>query len=423
MASLLQRGHRRFLSIPVVLSVAAALVVAIVAIPGTAFGRAGSNTKARPAVSKWRHHHELAPIGIVSAEGSEQAPILAEMKVQRSVEIDGYTFWIGTIAGRSVVDTVSGEADETAELATYILDRTFHPMATLFSGTAGAQDAAVHVGDVVTSGFVVDKSAIHYELAADSQGPYVQGYGAEQMHLTAASDIQGDIVTGYGRVEPTPADASTYNSTSPAKDKTWVTIGAFASPFELVHLASQASGLLGTDTVADATGDSTRTGTITNQVFAGVIGQAPVWTEPLEWIAAQNALYPSDAEENEGNGFAFANTQLGVPWLLVRGISDSVWYPNAFDEDIAVDHAAAVDTYIIENLPAVVSTAPTTLAELNPKSNAVLAGYLIAKQAYFDVTPVTKIVYVNSSGQTVTLTGAALASLESEYTYAAGAIG
>jgi adenosylhomocysteine nucleosidase len=85
------------------------------------------------------------------------------------------------------------------------------------------------------------------------------------------------------------------------------------------------SATLGATEISDATGDSKRTGTIPDKVIAGVIGQADVWTEPLSWIEAQNMLYQTDAEENEGNGFAFTNAQLDVPWLLVRGISDSVW--------------------------------------------------------------------------------------------------
>jgi len=103
-ASLLQRGHRRFLSIqwcclwrPPSWWQSSPFPVRHSA------GQAPTQRPVRRS-ARGRHHHELAPIGIVSAEGSEQAPILAEMKVQRSVEIDGYTFWIGTIAGRSVVD-------------------------------------------------------------------------------------------------------------------------------------------------------------------------------------------------------------------------------------------------------------------------------------------------------------------------------
>lgn len=48
-----------------------------------------------------------------------------------------------------------------------------------------------------------------------------------------------------------------------------------------------------------------------------------MWTEPLAWIAAQNLLYQTDAEDNEAVGFAFANATTGAPWIRVRGISDT----------------------------------------------------------------------------------------------------
>ena len=82
-----------------------------------------------------------------------------------------------------------------------------------------------------------------------------------------------------------------------------------------------------------------------------MIGQAPVWTEPLSVTAAQNLLYQNDTEENEGTGFAFANAQLGVPWLLVRGVSDSVWYPDAYDGVLGSQHAAAVLRYTDASTP------------------------------------------------------------------------
>jgi adenosylhomocysteine nucleosidase len=190
-----------------------------------------------------------------------------------------------------------------------------------------------------------------------------------------------------------------------------------------VKTAEKASSLLGKTAISDATGDSKRTGYIENKVVAGVVGQADVWTEPLSWIEAQNMLYPTDAEENEATGFAFANAQLGVPWLLVRGSSDSVWYPNAYDGIISSDHAATVVKYLVENLAATINKAPTTLSDLSKISNAVQSGYIVATRAYYRVTPVSKVEYVNQDGKSVTLTGAALARLEKEYTYAAGAIG
>ncbi|MDA8040527.1 MAG: nucleoside phosphorylase [Actinomycetota bacterium] len=414
--------RRRLATASLAVTLLAALLFGI-ALPAGAFASAGPASPSQlPSPHHARHARlgaaALAPIGIIDAFGAEEAPILAEMHVRQHVDIDGFRFWVGTLAGVPVVNVASGEVDETAELATYILDTRFHPRAVLFSGTAGAQNAAVHVGDVVVSGFVVDKSSIHYYL-----GGYQDGYSGEEVGITRSSDIRGDSVVGYGTPLPTPSDASSYGYGPSTADKKWVFVGAFAAPEQLLAIATKASSLLGTTTVADATGNPKATGTIANKVVAGVIGQADVWTEPLSWIEAQNMLYQTDAEENEGSGFAFMNTQLGVAWLLVRGISDSVWYPNAYDGLLSSKHAAVVVRYLVQHIPAVVSKAPATLADLSRSANAVRAGYLIAKRAYFTVSSVPKVVYVSRSGRTVTLTGTALKKLEQEYTYAAGRIG
>lgn len=384
----------------------AAAAVVVVLVLTTGHSRAAA--AARPAA--------LRPVGIVNAFGPEQAAILKEMHVTGHQLIDGYLYYEGTIAGKPVVDVAGGEANETAELSTYLLDTHFHPRATLFEGTAGAQNNDVHVGDVVLSGFVVDKSEMHYYL-----GGYQEPYDGEQMNTTAGSDIRGAVLDGHGQTNPTPGNARKYGEGPSSTAKNLPYVLAYAAPRQLVTLGESAGDALGTTTIADATGDAKATGTITNKVVAGVIGQADVWTEPLSWIEAQNMLYQTDAEENEGSGFAFANAQLGVPWLLVRGISDSVWYPNAYDGVISSDHAAKVVKAIVTALPATVSKAPETTAELSPQANARRAGYLIADKAYFGVSPVSKVV-VPHGAHTETITGARLRALTREYTYAAGHI-
>jgi hypothetical protein len=74
-------------------------------------------------------------------------------------------------------------------------------------------------------------------------------------------------------------------------------------------------------------------------------------------------------------------------------------------------------------VPPTVNPAPVTMSSLSPIANAVTAGYLIAGQAYFGVSPVTKVTYTNAAGATETLTGAALARLEKEYQYKSGDLG
>jgi adenosylhomocysteine nucleosidase len=386
-----------------VASTAALLVLAVTASSAIAPGGRG---QAQAFATSER------PVGIVSADPEEQAPILAAMHVTSWKDIGGYRYYVGTMEGQPVVDVAAGEVDETAELATWILDTTFHPRATLFSGTAGAQNAGINVGDVVLSGYVVDKSQIHYQL-----GGYQSAYSGIELHVTGSSDVAGAIIDSYGNVYPTPSDAATFDNNPDPTDTNWIFVDALAASDELVSIARNAP--TGTTTLADATGNSAAQGSFANKVVVGTIGQANVWTEPLSWIEAQNMLFQTDAEENEGSGFAFANAEAGVPWMLVRGISDTPWFPNAYDADLASDRAAAVVSYLVDRLPATVTSAPITMSDLSPLANARQAGYLVADQAYFGVTPVTEVVYSTTSGAQVTLTGSSLAKLTSEYTYSA----
>jgi adenosylhomocysteine nucleosidase len=358
-----------------------------------------------------------APIGVVDPAPQEEAPVLAAMRVQRSQVIGGYRFWVGTIDGVPVVDVGSGEIDETAELATYLLDTNFHPRLVLLSGTAGAQNAAVNVGDVVLSGFVVDKSSIHYQ-----QGGFQTPYSGIEIHLTDHSEIAGAVISHVAKPYPDPGDARTYGAGPSTSDTKWAFVDALAGSRETLTVAQGAGPALAPTTLATATGTPQSGGTIVNKVVSGVIGQADIWTEPLDWIAAQNFLYQTDAEENEGSGFAFSNAQLGVPWLIVRGISDTPWHPQAYDGVLGSQHAATVVRYVVGHLPKKLSRAPTTMSDLSNMANARLAGYLVATKAYFGLGPVTQVEYRDPSGQPVTMPGSKLAELQGEYTYGASRI-
>ena len=72
----------------------------------------------------------------------------------------------------------------------------------LFSGTAGAQAPQINVGDVVLSGFVVDKSSIRYRL-----GGYQTPYTGIEVHARSGL-IRGAVIAGYGHRLPTPGDAT-----------------------------------------------------------------------------------------------------------------------------------------------------------------------------------------------------------------------
>ena len=390
-------------------SVACACAVAGAALAATP----GAAAAASPQIGHFR-----APIGIVDATPNEQAAILSRMTSTHSRVIGNYTYWIGFMSGVPVVDVAGGEDDPGAELATYLLDTVFHPRATIMSGTAGAANSRINVGDVVLSGLIVNKEAVHY---------YDGGYQGEdnsmEIHTPPHGNIAGAVVQKYDYQYPTPSDASTYTSTSHPVDNNWARLESLAAPLQLATIGSHASSLLGTTSIADATGNPAAKGSVTNKTVVGAVGDAEVWTEPLNWIAAQNLLYQTDAEDNEAIGFGFANATTGTPWILVRGISDTPWYPNAYDNILATNRAATVTQYIVTHLPAHLDATPTTIADLSPIANARVAGYLIANQAYYNVTPVTNVTYTDHNGTSHTLSGSSLAALQKEYTPAAGDLG
>lgn len=367
-------------------------------------------TTSRPIRAK-----HVARIGIINAMGMEQAPILAVMHVTSVKVIDGYRFFLGTIDGHPVVDVRSGEKEYAAEFATTIMDTHFHIIASLLTGTAGSRNPVVNVGDVVVGGFVVDKSSIHFH----NRG-FNTAYKGVEMLATRHSKTAGSIVGGQGTVGPTPSNAKSYGNGPSTASKHYVYFQALAASRPLAQLATANPKYLGTTPRSTATGNNAATGSIPATIDVGVIGSANQWTEPLALQESQNALYQSDAGENEGAAFAYTNSQFGVPWSIIRGISDSPWYPNAYAGVLAADRAATVAEHVIAQITGPVSNAPVTMSMLSAQMNARRAGYIVAQRVF--ITPagtVTSVKYTNVAGITVTSPW----SLSNEYKPTAGTAG
>ncbi|WP_028961994.1 5'-methylthioadenosine/S-adenosylhomocysteine nucleosidase [Sulfobacillus thermosulfidooxidans] len=375
---------------------------------GTTLLASSPFSSASPAPRQQLSFWQIPRIGIMSPMAMEQAPILAAMKVQATIRKDGYVFYVGTLAGQPVVDVRSGEKEYAAELAMTLMALTFHLKGALLAGTAGARNPSVHVGDVVVSGFVVDKSSLHYHNQGDAT-PYT---GLEM--LTTHRSLQSHaIVGGYGIIGPRPHNASSFGYGSSHPSHHYVYFEALAGSQTLATLALHSQAVLGTTPLSDITGNPDQSGSQPAHVIEGVIGSANQWTEPLSWMAAQNALYPSDAGENEGMGFAYVTTQMGIPWLIVRGISDSPWYPSTYHGVLAADRAAKIVESVVAHWPkpsALRNTA--TFSDLSPESNAQKWGYIVGNKAFYNVGPVTEIVYTNSHGKTITINS----PNDSEYT-------
>jgi adenosylhomocysteine nucleosidase len=345
------------------------LVAAAIVVPASVITLSGTSAQADTSGS----------IAIVNATGREEGPILDAMNKSGPTKAEhhlGYTFNLGTINHEAVISVECGQMDPTAELCTHELDTVYHPKAAVFSGTAGSSNNKVKIGDVVISGYAVSKSGIEYQ-----DDPPKTPEGEIPYHAVEIKTDNPDLNIG-GAIHPANA--------SPPKGSTYVS--AFAATFDLVHAATKAS-------------------LAKNQVIVGTVGDAPVFTETRNVIESQNMLYQTDVEENEGFGFAFANAVHGVPWVVIRGISDSP-FGGTTDKNGAAEHAADVAIKTVQEAPDTVSKSPADLGNLNGISNALRAGYIVADQVDFHTAPVTKLQYTDQSKKTHTLSGKALGDLE-----------
>jgi adenosylhomocysteine nucleosidase len=333
-------------------------------------------------------------VGIVSAMPMEQAPILAAMNVSGEVNISGYEFFVGTMGNQQVVSVRSGEKEYAVTQATTLMDVFFNIHAAILSGTAGARDPNITVGDVVLGGFVVDKSSIHYYLGNATYQYYEDGYGGvEIVNLTS---VPNAVYAGFGSAQVVPSNASTYGYGYGA-DHAYTYFEALPASLGLLRLAENYT--LPHTPLSYITGQNA-SGYAESYVVAGVVGSANQWTEPLSWMSQQNALYETDAGENEGMGFAYVNTHFNIPWLIVRGISDSPWYPDTYQGVWAADAAANVTVFVAEHFSPGLPYLNKTVAfqDLSPMSNAWAHGYIVAVQVYYVGLNPVLIVYIAQSG-------------------------
>lgn len=338
-------------------------------------------------------------IGIVTAMPMEQAPILAAMTVQGVVNISGYEFFVGTVGGVQVVSVRSGEKEYAVTLATTIMASFFNITAALLSGTAGARDPNTTVGDVVLGAFVVDKSSVHYYLG-NSTGNYSEdGYtGVEVVNLTP---VNNGVFGGFGSAQVLPGNASVYGY-GYGQDRSYTYFEALPASLGLLRVAEEYTP---PPTPASYVTGGNSSALVKSYVISGVVGSANQWTEPLYWMAQQNALYETDAGENEGMGFAYACTHFGIPWLVIRGISDSPWYPSTYQGVWAADAAANVTLYVVSHFSEArpLLHAEASFSDLSPMSNARAHGYIVANQVYYSGLAVIQVDYTAPDGSTAVM--------------------
>ena len=101
----------------------------------------------------------MSKIGIIGAMDLEVDALKAKMNTERTLEKAGMVFQEGTLGNAQVVIVKSGIGKVNAALCVQILADDFHITHVINTGVAGSLNAALDIGDILIS-----KDAIHHDM-------------------------------------------------------------------------------------------------------------------------------------------------------------------------------------------------------------------------------------------------------------------
>jgi adenosylhomocysteine nucleosidase len=232
-------------------------------------------------------------IGLICAIPQELAHLRAALIDARSVEAAHTVFDTGTIDGHHVVLAGSGMGKVNAALVTTLLADRFGCRTVVFSGVAGGLDPTLSIGDVVISDLVIQHDA---GILEDQR---LQTYQPGYVPVINPTDR-----LGY------PADPELLAS---VKER----LAGISVPGQIVY-----------GTVLS--GDQYLNCEVTRDRLLRELG--------------------GQAIEMEGGAVAQVCEAFGIPWLVIRALSDLAGGNALFDFTKFVDQAAASSATILRQL-------------------------------------------------------------------------
>lgn len=217
---------------------------------------------------------EPAPIALLGALDAEVQPVLAALTDREAVNILGIACVAGKLAGRPAVVAATGVGKVNAALTTALIVERFSPAAVIFTGVAGALDPGLQPGDVV-----IGETHVQHDLVNHTE--------------------QGAVLR------------SVRNPRTGAPNP--IRLEASASLLALARQAAPGVPLERAEAGAGARAPRVSWGTI-------VTGDSFVGSRAKK--AALRDDFGAVAVEMEGAAVAQVCHQLGVPFLVVRGLSD-----------------------------------------------------------------------------------------------------
>ena len=217
-------------------------------------------------------YSEGNPVGVIGVR-DEVRPVVEHMQIVESRRVGPSLLHRGTLNGKKVVAAEIGIGKVAAAAGTQALIDGHAPGALIFTGSAGGLSSALRVGDVA----IADRVAVHDVGAYRLKGFVPIGF--------MVLDEKG--THGYAR-------------------------NLCASP-DLVALAARVA--------SDLTWERSPEGH-TPQVHIGTVvtgDQLIVSAEKKRWLAE---TFAAVVVEMEGAAFAQVATAHGIPWLVIRAVSD-----------------------------------------------------------------------------------------------------
>ncbi|MGP1396517.1 MAG: 5'-methylthioadenosine/adenosylhomocysteine nucleosidase [Inquilinaceae bacterium] len=253
---------------------------------------------------------QTAPIGLITAIPEELARFGEHFREHDRREVAGLVFRTGAIDGRAVVAVEAGIGKVNAALVATLLAREFGCRALTFSGVAGGLDPDLGVGDVV----VATRLVCH-------------DYGAL---------VDGRIVVYQPGVPPLPGvdTAHGYDMPAPLEARLRGALDGLALP----SLGARAAGGMPRRPVL-------RFGTIlTGDSF-------------LNCAATRHRLHDDFgglAVEMEGAAVAQVAGRFGIPWVVVRALSDLAGADSHVDFPAFLSETAGLAAAVMRRVVAAV---------------------------------------------------------------------
>jgi adenosylhomocysteine nucleosidase len=215
------------------------------------------------------------PTGILGASSEEIALLHSAAANAEERYIEGIRFFLGEIAGRPVVISRTGVGKVNAALITTLLVEHFRPANVIVMGVAGGTNPELSVGDVI----IAERTAHHDLGSLTPQG---------MQHWGVRNPVDG-------RRNPV----------------------FFPSDSLLVALAQRAGRMVALESLRGEDGPRPP------KIVTGVIVTGDVFVASSPKRAELHQALGADAVEMEGAAAAQICWQFGIPFLVVRCLSDS----------------------------------------------------------------------------------------------------